>query len=132
MIPPLLIAQVNSLKSQGLSAEEISEALTMDLADVKLMFVDTKKQETLDDITDVEFKMLTQKAMNLALAAESEKVQADMTKFLIERKRPRASRSAQDTGVTIDQINQLIIAGQTEYLKLLNTRTQQLTEAIPV
>lgn len=99
--------QVAQLGEQGFGVKEIAEQLGLDELDVKLCLRAEEVGNEVDrDITDEDLKKLRKNALSLALGANDESVQAQMTRFLIERDRP--SKVAVSTGVNPMQINIMI------------------------
>lgn len=112
----LTARQICSLGEQGCTVEQISKELDVESALVKLILSRNNVSGASDrDITDEDLKLLRRKAVDLALGAEDESVQARMTMFLIERDRP-AVRAPTSPLVAI---NQAIISANENFSRLL-------------
>jgi hypothetical protein len=104
----LEVRQVLALSGQGFGAKDISGQLGLEELDVKLALrtQDSGTEED-RDITDAELKVLRKNAFVLATQAEDESVQAQMTRFLIERDKP-TKVAAPAQGINPMQINIMI------------------------
>jgi hypothetical protein len=109
--------QILELSAQGANCEEISTTLGCELEMVKLVLNRNQVGSAADrDIDDEQLNRLRSHAMNLALQTEDLSVSAKMTRFLIERDKPRAVQPQQATPIV--QINQAILAAQDSFKKL--------------
>lgn len=103
-----------ALVKDGMAVEDIANSINVDPALVKLV-VARNSQDGDRDITDEDLKTLRRHAVDLALSAEDEAVQARMTQWLIERDKPKQK----DVSINpILAINQAIIASTQQFHEL--------------
>lgn len=109
--------QILELSAQGAAAEEIAGTLGCELGMVKLVLARNNTGSAEDrDINDEMLARLRDHAFNLALQTEDLGVSAKMTRFLIERDKPRAA--VQQNTAPLVQINAAILAAQDSFKKL--------------
>ncbi len=128
MIDELSSRQIISLSREGMSAEDISNALGIDVPSVKLVMnansAGTKEDR---DINDDELTLLRQKAVQLALYSADDNVSAKMTCFLIERDKPRKS-APEVSGTNLTLINNAIIQSKKRFAQLASAYVEQTGE----
>lgn len=113
--------QIASLLAQGAEPQDISEQFEVPLELVKL--VGARNGSVSDeDISEDELKLLRRHALALATSSENERVQADMTKFLIERARP--AKVNQPVNI-IAQINQVLTQGNQRLNDMMRTYSEE-------
>lgn len=109
MIGEMTTRQIVALANDGAGVDEIATTLNIEVPLVKLALEgnNVDKSSAPDrDITDDDLKLLRRHAMNLALSAENEAVQARMTMYLIDRDKPKV---AEQTASPITLINNALI-----------------------
>lgn len=114
MIGELQTRQIVALLKDGMTVEQIAESCQLDPCLVKLV-VARNSQDGDRDITDDDLKNLRRHAVELAMGADDQSVQARMTQWLIERDRPRKQEQAINP---IMAINQAIITSMEQYKEL--------------
>jgi hypothetical protein len=112
-LPRATKLQIQTLIRQGLSLEEIAQGLDLPLAAVQFGQIADGESIGCGDITEAQLKDLRAHAYNLALAADSEDVQARMTMALLERARP--SKRLEAPASPMQQFNITIQTALTSY-----------------
>lgn len=109
--------QVCALSRDGLSAEQISEALGVPIEQVKLALSANQLGSEADrDINDEQLAALRTKAFQLAMYSPEDTVAARMTMFLIERDRP--SKKAEQLSPIV-AINKALVVAQQNFTNLI-------------
>lgn len=124
MVSEITARQIGSLLGDGASVADVAEEFGLEPSVVRLIGerMNVAKGQSGDrDITDADLVSLRKKALDLALSAESQEVQARMTMFLLERDKP--SKKDQGQGNMIAQINQIILQGNEKYDNLVKGYT---------
>ena len=106
MLGELTSRQIVALGRDGLAVPDIAEQLGVEVSLVKLVLEGNSVPGD-RDITDDDLSALRRHAVDLALRAENEAIQARMTMYLIDRDKPRAA-PAQASPITL--INNALIA----------------------
>lgn len=118
MLNDLTTRQIVELAGQGTPAEEIASTLSVDLALVKLVLSRNDLGSAQDrDINDSQLSQLRAHAFWLATQAADIPVAAKMTRFLLERDKPRVTSGASGAS-PITQVNIAIAAAQENFKKL--------------
>lgn len=116
MVDDLTSRQILELAAQGTPREEISSALAVEPALVNLVLSSHGQAAAERDIDDEQLAVLRRQAYKLALQNEDLGVSAKMTRFLIERDKPKA---VAQTASPLANINQAIILAQGSSKKLM-------------
>ena len=118
MLNDLTTRQIVELAGQGVNAEEIATTLSVELPLVKLVLNRNELGSAQDrDIDDAQLSQLRGHAFWLATQSADISVAAKMTRFLLERDKPRTSSNASGAS-PITQVNIAIAAAQENFKKL--------------
>lgn len=112
MVNDLTSKQIVELAAQGTPPAEIASVLSIEPAFVNLVLAAQGNTSAERDIDDQQLEVLRRHAFRLATQTDHLPVAAKMTRFLIERDKPRA---ATPTTSPIANINQAIILAQGKF-----------------
>lgn len=116
MVDDLTSRQILELAAQGTPREEIAVALSIEPALVNLVLSSHGQAASERDIDDEQLSILRKHALKLALQNEDLGISAKMTRFLIERDKPKAVAQSSSP---LANINQAIILAQGSSKKLM-------------